>query len=221
MCGVNAWAWQENVKAVVVGDGAVGKTCLLMSYTTNSFPGVYVPTGAAPAPATGGPHRPAVSFRHEIVCMCSVYTCVACFWSQRGVGCTPPAHGPRAAHSLASQSSPLKVPPSVVGPLLPPPPTHRLAPPVPTPAVFDNYSATVMVDGRPISLGLWDTAGTCRLRATASVPASVRYHAIRLCACIAGQEDYDRLRPLSYPATHVFIVCYAMNMYVPGMGVGG
>ncbi len=27
---------------------------------------------------------------------------------------------------------------------------------------------------------------------------------------IAGQEDYDRLRPLAYPQTDVFLVCFSV-----------
>ena len=49
------------------------------------------------------------------------------------------------------------------------------------PSVFENCLTNIMVRGFPITVSLWNTA---------------------------GQEDYVRLRPLSYPETDVFVVCF-------------
>ncbi|KAG0189235.1 hypothetical protein DFQ28_003699 [Apophysomyces sp. BC1034] len=64
-------------------------------------------------------------------------------------------------------------------------PAEGLRDQIHTPTVFDNYVANVQLDnGKVVALKLWDTA---------------------------GQEDYDRLRPLSYPETNVILICFAID----------
>jgi len=57
-------------------------------------------------------------------------------------------------------------------------------PEVYVPTVFENYVLDIRADNFAVELALWDTA---------------------------GQEDYDRLRPLSYPDSHVIIISYAID----------
>ena len=51
--------------------------------------------------------------------------------------------------------------------------------------IFENFVTSIEVkEGFEIELSVWDTA---------------------------GQEDYERLRPLSYPDTHVILLCFAID----------
>ncbi|EHB17656.1 Transforming protein RhoA [Heterocephalus glaber] len=57
-------------------------------------------------------------------------------------------------------------------------------PEVYVPTVFENCVADIEMDGKQVELALWDTA---------------------------GQEDYDTLRPLSYPGTDVILMCFSID----------
>ena len=84
----------SKIKCVFLGDGAVGKTSLIVSYTTNGYPNEYVPTA------------------------------------------------------------------------------------------IDTYDVVVHVDGEPVTFEMNDTP---------------------------GQDDFDTLRPLVYPNTDVFLLCFSGN----------
>ncbi|KAG8730122.1 GTP-binding protein Rho1, partial [Ceratobasidium sp. 414] len=52
------------------------------------------------------------------------------------------------------------------------------------PTVFDHYVTDVEIDGNHVELALWDTSGL---------------------------EDFNRLRPLSYPDSHVILICFSVD----------
>ena len=62
--------------------------------------------------------------------------------------------------------------------------TRKYFPEVYIPTVFENYPVTCMVNGNPYTVGFWDTVLA---------------------------EDCDRLRPLSYPDTDIFLLCFSVG----------
>ncbi|KAJ6087335.1 hypothetical protein N7467_006249 [Penicillium canescens] len=62
--------------------------------------------------------------------------------------------------------------------------TRGFFPTVYEPTVFENYVHDIFVDGTHVELSLWDTA---------------------------GQEEFDRLRALSYEDTHVLMLCFSVD----------
>lgn len=80
--------------------------------------------------------------------------------------------------------------------------------------MFENYVTDVEVDGKHVELALWDTAGNGRtknMEGMACKKDHARPNAYVMLPTILGQEDYDRLRPLSYPDTHVILICFAID----------
>jgi len=55
------------------------------------------------------------------------------------------------------------------------------------PTVFENYVTQVPFDGKEVEFALWDTA---------------------------GQEEYDRLRPLSYPESDIILIVFSIDFPV-------
>ncbi|KAJ5816394.1 Small GTPase superfamily Rho type [Penicillium robsamsonii] len=62
--------------------------------------------------------------------------------------------------------------------------TRGFFPTVYEPTVFENYVHDIFVDNIHVELSLWDTA---------------------------GQEEFDRLRALSYEDTHVLMLCFSVD----------
>ena len=72
------------------------------------------------------------------------------------------------------------------------------------PTVFENYVHDLYVDDQLVELSLWDTAGAPSARIYLAHP--------HVSSFIIGQEEFDRLRSLSYAETHVIMICFSVSI---------
>lgn len=79
------------------------------------------------------------------------------------------------------------------------------------PTVFENYVHDLYVDDQLVELSLWDTAGT----STSTVTYFPSHYApVHTCLHLdVGQEEFDRLRSLSYAETHVIMLCFSVRVH--------
>uniref|UniRef100_A0A8B9ICP2 Ras homolog family member D n=1 Tax=Anser brachyrhynchus TaxID=132585 RepID=A0A8B9ICP2_9AVES len=191
------------IKAVIVGDGGCGKTSLLMVFARGDFPKVRLllpartSPGSEPPSSTGTliPCSPLPMSPHSFLHW-GRGPGTGCLPAPGGSHCTPGSQPPTQGLMLLWETrgiptaspwpcpSPQPPPQSLTQPrgLSKPPAAHAPVPcQVYVPTVFEKYTASFQVDGKPAKIHLWDTA---------------------------GQEDYDRLRPLSYSDANVVLMCF-------------
>ena len=70
--------------------------------------------------------------------------------------------------------------------------------------MFENYVHDLYVDDQVVELSLWDTAGASPFRLFMLTISNL---------LVSGQEEFDRLRSLSYAETHVIMICFSVRPF--------
>ena len=75
------------------------------------------------------------------------------------------------------------------------------------------------VDEQLVELSLWDTAGACLCLPLSAfwTGKSDNQSCPPSCFVWLGQEEFDRLRSLSYAETHVIMICFSVRSHASSL----